>query len=118
MVGSFVALVQFGRPPPGSIYVPAHVEDGKFVPQKYRDGRVTSAPLGSVMAKVHARSRCSIATARKCASAEARWERHQTILKRLRELLQDVPERARRCILLGSFRVVRVGFGAPAGGPL
>jgi hypothetical protein len=36
MVGSFVALVQFGRPPSGSIYVPAHVEDGKFVPQKYR----------------------------------------------------------------------------------
>jgi len=36
MVGSFVALVQFGRPPPGSVYVPAHVEDGKFVPQKYR----------------------------------------------------------------------------------
>jgi Family of unknown function (DUF6111) len=35
-VGSFVALVQFGRPPPGSIYEPAHIEDGKFVPQKYR----------------------------------------------------------------------------------
>ena len=36
MVGSFVALVQFGRSPPGSIYVPAHIEDGKFVPQTYR----------------------------------------------------------------------------------
>jgi Family of unknown function (DUF6111) len=36
MVGSFVALVQFGRAPPGSIYVPAHTEDGKFVPQTYR----------------------------------------------------------------------------------
>jgi Family of unknown function (DUF6111) len=36
MIGSFVALVQFGRPPPGSIYVPAHTEDGKFVPQTYR----------------------------------------------------------------------------------
>ena len=36
MVGSFVALVQFGRAPPGSIYVPAHVENGKFVPQTYR----------------------------------------------------------------------------------
>jgi Family of unknown function (DUF6111) len=35
-VGSFVALVQFGRPPPGSIYEPAHIEDGKFLPQKYR----------------------------------------------------------------------------------
>ncbi len=36
MVGSFVALAQFGRAPPGSIYVPAHIEDGKFVPQRYR----------------------------------------------------------------------------------
>jgi Family of unknown function (DUF6111) len=36
MLGSFVALVQFGRAPPGSIYVPAHIEDGKFVPQTYR----------------------------------------------------------------------------------
>jgi hypothetical protein len=36
MIGSFVALVQFGRPPPGSIYVPAHTENGKFVPQTYR----------------------------------------------------------------------------------
>jgi hypothetical protein len=36
MVVSFVALAPFGRAPPGSVYVPAHVEDGKFVPQKYR----------------------------------------------------------------------------------
>jgi len=36
MIGSFVALVQFGRPPPGSIYVPAHTENGKFAPQTYR----------------------------------------------------------------------------------
>ena len=36
MLGSFVALVQFGRAPPGSIYVPAHIEDGKFVSQTYR----------------------------------------------------------------------------------
>ena len=36
MIGSFVALVQFGRPPPGSIYVPAHTENGNFVPQTYR----------------------------------------------------------------------------------
>jgi hypothetical protein len=36
MIGSLVALVQFGRPPPGSIYVPAHTEDGKFVPQTYQ----------------------------------------------------------------------------------
>jgi Family of unknown function (DUF6111) len=36
IVGSFVALALFGRAPPGSIYVPAHTEDGKFVPQTYR----------------------------------------------------------------------------------
>ena len=36
MVGGFVALVQFGRAPAGSIYVPAHIADGKFVPQTYR----------------------------------------------------------------------------------
>ena len=36
MIGSFLALVQFGRPPPGSIYVPAHTENGNFVPQTYR----------------------------------------------------------------------------------
>jgi len=36
MVGSFVTLVQFGQAPPGSIYVPAHTEEGKFVPQTYR----------------------------------------------------------------------------------
>ena len=36
MVGSFVALMQFGRPPSNSVYEPAHIEDGKFVPQTYR----------------------------------------------------------------------------------
>ena len=36
LIGSFVALVQFGRPPPGAIFVPAHTENGKFVPQTYR----------------------------------------------------------------------------------
>jgi len=32
VVGSFVLLAQFGGAPPGSTYVPAHVDDGKFVP--------------------------------------------------------------------------------------
>jgi hypothetical protein len=32
MVGSFVVLAQWGGAPPGSTYVPAHTEDGKFVP--------------------------------------------------------------------------------------
>ncbi len=32
MAGSFVLLAQFGGAPPGSTYVPAHVENGKFVP--------------------------------------------------------------------------------------
>jgi hypothetical protein len=32
MGGSFVVLAQFGGSPPGSTYIPAHMEDGKFVP--------------------------------------------------------------------------------------
>jgi Family of unknown function (DUF6111) len=32
MVGSFIALAQFSGAPPGSSYVPAHIENGKFVP--------------------------------------------------------------------------------------
>jgi hypothetical protein len=36
MIGSFVVLAQFGGSPPGSTYVPAHIEGGKFVPQSVR----------------------------------------------------------------------------------
>jgi Family of unknown function (DUF6111) len=36
VVGSFLLLAQFSGAPPGSTYVPAHVEDGKFVPGKTR----------------------------------------------------------------------------------
>jgi len=32
VVGSFVVLAQFSGSPPGSTYVPAHIEGGKFVP--------------------------------------------------------------------------------------
>jgi hypothetical protein len=32
MIGSFIVLAQFSGAPPGSTYVPAHVEDGKLVP--------------------------------------------------------------------------------------
>ncbi|HTP92370.1 MAG TPA: DUF6111 family protein [Xanthobacteraceae bacterium] len=32
VTGSFVILAQFSGSPPGSTYVPAHVEGGKFVP--------------------------------------------------------------------------------------
>lgn len=32
VVGSFVVLAQFSGAPPGSTYVPAHIENGKFVP--------------------------------------------------------------------------------------
>jgi hypothetical protein len=32
MIGSFVMLAQWGGAPPGSTYVPAHIEDGAFVP--------------------------------------------------------------------------------------
>ena len=36
MAGSFVVLARFGGSPPNSTYVPAHIEDGKFVPQSAR----------------------------------------------------------------------------------
>ena len=32
LLGSFLVLAQFPHAPPGSTYVPAHVEDGKFIP--------------------------------------------------------------------------------------
>lgn len=32
MIGSFLVLAQFSGAPPGSTYVPAHMEDGAFVP--------------------------------------------------------------------------------------
>jgi hypothetical protein len=32
MAASFLLLAQFSGAPPGSTYVPAHIEDGKFVP--------------------------------------------------------------------------------------
>ena len=32
MIGSFIVLTQWTGSPPGSTYVPAHIEDGKFVP--------------------------------------------------------------------------------------
>jgi hypothetical protein len=32
MVGSFILIAQFSGAPPGSTYVPAHMENGKFVP--------------------------------------------------------------------------------------
>jgi hypothetical protein len=36
MIGSFVILAHFSGAPPGSTYVPAHVEDGRFVPGQVR----------------------------------------------------------------------------------
>ena len=32
VLGSFVLLAQFSGAPPGSTYVPAHIEDGQLVP--------------------------------------------------------------------------------------
>ena len=32
VIGSFIVLAQWGGAPPGSTYIPAHVEDGRFVP--------------------------------------------------------------------------------------
>jgi hypothetical protein len=34
VIGSFVVLAQWDRSPPGSTYIPAHVEDGKLVPDE------------------------------------------------------------------------------------
>jgi hypothetical protein len=34
VVASFLVLAQFSGAPPGSTYVPAHVDNGKFVPGK------------------------------------------------------------------------------------
>jgi Family of unknown function (DUF6111) len=36
VVGSFLVLARFSGAPPGSTYVPAHIEDGKFVPGETR----------------------------------------------------------------------------------
>ena len=36
VVGSFVYFAQFGGAPVGSTYVPAHTENGKFVPGQFR----------------------------------------------------------------------------------
>jgi hypothetical protein len=32
VIASFLALAEFGGAPPGSIYVPAHMENGRLVP--------------------------------------------------------------------------------------
>ena len=32
VIGSFLILAQFSGAPPGATYVPAHIENGKFVP--------------------------------------------------------------------------------------
>jgi uncharacterized protein DUF6111 len=36
VVASFLVLAKFSGAPPGSTYVPAHIEDGKFVPGETR----------------------------------------------------------------------------------
>ena len=36
MLGSFLILAHFSGAPPGSVYEPAHLEDGKFVPGRTR----------------------------------------------------------------------------------
>jgi hypothetical protein len=34
MIGSFVVLAHFSGSPPGSTYTPAHIEDGRLVPEQ------------------------------------------------------------------------------------
>ena len=36
VIGSFVYFASFSGSPPGSTYIPAHIEDGKFVPGQVR----------------------------------------------------------------------------------
>lgn len=36
MAGGFIVLAHWGGSPPGSTYVPAHTENGKFVPGETR----------------------------------------------------------------------------------
>jgi len=36
VIGSFLVLAQFSGAPPGSRYVPAHIENGKLVPEVTR----------------------------------------------------------------------------------
>ena len=36
MLGSFLVFAHFGGAPPGSTYVPAHMENGQFVPGQTR----------------------------------------------------------------------------------
>jgi hypothetical protein len=36
VIGSFVYFAHFSGAPPGSTYVPAHIENGKFVPGQTR----------------------------------------------------------------------------------
>ena len=36
MIGSFIVLAHFTGAPPGSIYTPAHIEDGVLVPGQTR----------------------------------------------------------------------------------
>ena len=36
MLGSFLVFAHFGGAPPGSTYVPAHMDNGKFVPAETR----------------------------------------------------------------------------------
>jgi heme/copper-type cytochrome/quinol oxidase subunit 3 len=36
VIGSFIYFAHYTGAPPGSTYVPAHIEDGKFVPGRVR----------------------------------------------------------------------------------
>src|ERR1700737_2748689 len=46
MIGSFVVLAQWGGAPPGSTYVPAHSENGRFVPGQTRGGKSCANTTG------------------------------------------------------------------------
>src|SRR4029077_4257097 len=84
VLGSFIYFAHFSGAPPGSTYVPAHMENGKFVPgTTKRCSRRRAVPIGnwttpagSQAAGCRACSLCSIATAKRRASSAARCETH------------------------------------------
>ncbi len=75
VVVSFILLAHFSGASPNSTYIPAHIENGKFVPGVEKNERCARARLtrrGSAPARPRACLNCSTATARKRAWSAAR----------------------------------------------
>ena len=44
VIAGFIVLAQWGGAPPGSTYIPAHIEDGKLVPGETKPRRIEVSP--------------------------------------------------------------------------